>query len=160
MRVAVGLLVAVALPSFGLSQGAAAASTQAANAAEQDERQAENARRDALLRNDTTALDRLIADSFLGTLDDGRTVRKPEQLAANRPGDRKVESWNQTDLVVRLYGETAVVTGLAAVKDRFRSEGAREFTFRFTHVWTKLDGRWQLVGRHISGRSVPRSQPQ
>jgi ketosteroid isomerase-like protein len=126
---------------------------------EREVRQAEDARRNAILHNDAAALDRLIADSFLSTLDDGRLITKAGEVAANRTSDRKVESWNETDIKIRLYGNTAIVTGLATVKDRFRDEGPREFAFRFTHVWAKLDNRWQLVGRHISGRSVPRSRP-
>lgn len=131
---------------------------------EQEVRAMEEQRRQALLRNDSAALDRLIADSYLATLGDGQVVRKAEALAVNRAGARQVESWEETDLVIRLYGDTAVVTGLAAVKDRLtagttasqilRNEtGARDFTFRFTHIWAKLNGRWQLVGRHLSGQN-------
>lgn len=132
---------------------------------EQEIRAMEERPREALLRNDLAALDRLIADSYLATLADGRVTKKAEALAVNQPGERQVDSWEQTDLVIRLYGDTAVVTGLIAVKDRMtagsrasqivRNEsGAREFTRRFTHIWAKLDGRWQqLVGRHISGGS-------
>lgn len=89
----------------------------------------------------------------------------------NRAGDRQVESWEETDVVLRRYGDTAVVTGRAVVKDRLtagsrasrilRNEtGTRDFTFRFTHIWAKLDGRWQLVGRHLSGRSERGSRAQ
>lgn len=130
------------------------------HAAEQEVKQAEDARRAAILRNDTAALDHMIAASFLGTLDDGRLVKRADELAVNRPSDRKVESWDATDVVIRVYGDTALVTGRAAVKDRLRAEGTRAFTFSFTHVWAMLDGRWQLVARHISGRSVLRSRAQ
>lgn len=137
-------------------------STQSGNSqsVEQEVRALEEQRRQALLRSDSAALDRLIADSYLATLGDGQVVRKAEALAVNRAGARQVESWEETDLVIRVYGDTAVVTGLAAVKDQLtagttasqilRNEtGARDFTFRFTHIWAKLNGRWQLVGRHI-----------
>src|SRR5438552_66152 len=104
----------VAVLSLLVAQSASPQSKPAGDQ-EQEVRRAENARRDAILRNDTSALDRLIANSFLSTLDDGRVVKKADELAASRPSDRKVESWNETDVVVRLYGDTAVVTGSAEV---------------------------------------------
>lgn len=151
-RIASGVVVPVA--AGGDVNHAAAAQA----VAEQQVREAEAARRQAILDNDTAALERLIAGSFVGTLDDGRTTTKADELGVNRPTDRKVESWVSTDVVVRVYGDTAVVTGRAAVKDRLRDEGVRDFAFRFTHIWSRINGQWQLVGRHISGRSVPRSR--
>ncbi|MBL8291357.1 MAG: nuclear transport factor 2 family protein [Bryobacterales bacterium] len=145
---------------FLLSPPSLSQETQDIPSAEREVRLAENARRDAVLRNDTGVLNQLIADSFVGTLDDGRVVNKAAELRANRLGDRKVEAWDSTNVAIRIYGNAAVVTGHAAVKDRFFNEGVRDFTFRYTHVWAKLDGRWQLVVRHISGRSTPRVQRQ
>ena len=158
MRAVIGLLLVVVFPASVFGQPVAPRPTQMGHAAEQEVNHAEDARREAILRNDTAALDNMIAASFLGILDDGRVVNRADELAVNRPSDRKVESWDATDVVIRIYGDTALVTGRAAVKDRLRAEGTRAFTFSFTHVWAKLGGRWQLVARHISGRSVPRSR--
>lgn len=170
MRAVIGFFVAVAIPSFAFAPRVAPQPIQG-SAAEQEVRQVENARREALLRNDIAALDRLIADTYLATLGDGQVVGKAEALAVNRAGQRQVESWEETNVVIRLYGATAVVTGLAAVKDRLtagtrasqilRNEtGARDFTFRFTHIWARLDGRWQLVGRHLGRGSDRRGRAQ
>lgn len=49
--VGIGLLIAAAIPFFILGKGMSA-SAQAGSKAEQEVRQAENARREALLRND------------------------------------------------------------------------------------------------------------
>jgi len=112
----------------------------------------ENARREGILHNDVAALDRLLADSYLETLGDGRLVKKADVLAVNRSSDRQVESYGETDVLVRVYGDTAVVTGLYEVKDGgLGNAGARQVKGRFTHVWTTLDGRWQLVERATNG---------
>jgi ketosteroid isomerase-like protein len=153
------LLSIAATASLALAQDSFAQPRQTSKA-EEEVRQAENARREAILQNDTAALDRLMANSYMATLDAGDVKTKADEIALDREGSRKIESWEASDVVIRLYGNTAVVTGRAAVKDSLRDEGMRDFTFRFTHVWIKLDGRWQLVARHISGRSVPRSRRQ
>lgn len=156
MRRAVVLLTAIAIPSLALGQGAIP-KPRHSERVKQEVKRAEAARIDAILRNDSAALERLLADSLVTTLDAGDVKTKADELAVNRASDRKLESWEASDVTVRLYGDTAVVTGRAAVKDSLRGEGERSFTFRFTHVWAKIGGRWQLVGRHISGRTPPRS---
>ena len=47
-------------------------------------------------------------------------------------------------MVVRLYGNTAVVTARAEVRGRDLGE---EFNgpYRYTRVWVKRNGRWQTV---------------
>lgn len=50
---------------------------------------------------------------------------------------------------VRIYGNTAIVTGIAAVKDVLNGN-VRDVRWRFTHVWAKRDDRWQEVSQHDS----------
>jgi hypothetical protein len=152
-------VLAIAVASLALAEGGFAQPRQAGRA-EEEVRRAENARREAILSNDTAALNQLLADSLVTTLDSGEVKTKADEVAFDRAGNRKIESWDASDVAIRMYGDTAVVTGRAAVKDSVRGEGRRDFTFGFTHVWVKLDGRWQLVARHISGRSVPRARRQ
>jgi len=47
-------------------------------------------------------------------------------------------------MVVRLYGDTAVVTARADVKGRQLGE---DFSgpYRYTRVWVRRNGRWQTV---------------
>jgi hypothetical protein len=47
--------------------------------------EAENARREAILRNDTAALDQLIANSLVTTLDSGEVKTKADEVAINHP---------------------------------------------------------------------------
>lgn len=155
MRRILVLLWALVVPSLAVGRGSSEPLPSEGPKAEVS--RAEAARVDAILRNDTAALERLLADSLVTTLDGGDVKTKADELAANRAGGRKVESWVASDVAIRLYGDTAVVTGRAEVEDSFRGEGRRRFTFRFTHVWARLDGRWQLVARHLSGRNPPRS---
>jgi len=141
MKATAGIALLAAITAAVLVLGQPLPSTSQVTNAEQEVRRAETARRDALLRNDVAALDRLIADSYLATLDEGQVTRKAEALAVNRAGERQVDSWEEADVVIRLYGDTAVVTGLATVTDRLKAgteasrivrgqAGERHFTFR------------------------------
>ena len=45
---------------------------------------------------------------------------------------------------VRLYGETAVVTGQARIKEQSDNE-RRSYLVRVTRVYVRQEGRWRLV---------------
>jgi ketosteroid isomerase-like protein len=47
------------------------------------------------------------------------------------------------EYVVRVYGKVAVMTHRTTLKDP-------DYQFRSTHVWVKLEGRWQVVSSHYS----------
>jgi ketosteroid isomerase-like protein len=49
-----------------------------------------------------------------------------------------------TDMKVRVYGNTAIVTARAEVKGNDLGE---DFSgpYRFTRVWVRRNGRWQAV---------------
>jgi ketosteroid isomerase-like protein len=98
----------------------------------------------ALLRADAAALDRLYADEFVYTNPDGEIRNKVQQLAFTRSGDLKFESAKSSDVKVRVYGKTAVMTGRFNAKGTLKGEtiNVRE---RYTAVWVKQNGRWQLV---------------
>ncbi len=69
---------------------------------------------------------------------------KEETISARRSGQLRYESMNVTDMVVRLYGDTAVVTARADVKGHQLGE---DFSgpYRYTRVWVRRNGRWQTV---------------
>jgi ketosteroid isomerase-like protein len=112
---------------------------------------AEAARRAAILANDTSALGALVSDSLVVTLADGTRRGRAAEVAQNQASDRGVEAWDASDVAVRVYGDAAVVTGAARLRDTLRGQ-RRQFEFHYTHVWVRQDGRWRLAARHMSGR--------
>jgi ketosteroid isomerase-like protein len=76
----------------------------------------------ALLRADAVALDRLYADEFVYTNPDGEIRDKAQQLALTRLGDLKFESAKSSDVKVRVYGKTAVMTGRFNAKGTFKGK--------------------------------------
>ena len=90
---------------------------------------------------DTSAFSRLLAPdfTFIGT---SGSFRDRAGYAGSRAGSwiPQGTTFTVTDLHIRIYGPTAVVTG------RENTSGPR-FTgsTRFTHVWVRRQGEWRMV---------------
>ena len=64
--------------------------------------------------------------------------------AADRNRDLRLESGKSDDVKVRVYGNTAVMTGRFTAKGKFRDKSI-DIRERYTAVWVKREGRWRLV---------------
>ncbi len=98
----------------------------------------------AVTSNDADALDRLLADDWIIVEPDGSFIDKARFLGVIKSGALSHESMESTDLRVRIYGNTAVVTGLTAIKGKFMGQ---DFTAceRATDIFVKHTDRWQCV---------------
>lgn len=85
------------------------------------------------------------------TLVDSRgTVTALEQnLAEVQAREPRYEVFRNHDQDVRLYGDTAIVTGVTTVKGTAGGE-AFAADFRFTDTWLYRDQRWILAASHAS----------
>ena len=105
-------------------------------------------------RGDVAAMNSLLADDFIITVEDGSTFSKPGYIAHNGDSTVHVEISAMSDLRVRMHSNTAVVTG--AYHEKGTSKGKPyEYRDRFTDVWMNINGRWQVIASHYS---VPASQ--
>ena len=102
---------------------------------------------DALVKRDVEAFGRWIADDWILTWSDGSRVTKAMALTDLKEGALNVESLQFDDVSVRVYGDTAIVIGLITEKSKFR-DGDTSGKRRFTDVFVKRDGRWQVVASH------------
>ena len=99
---------------------------------------------DAFYRKDAAFIEKLLAEEFVATYDDGRIGNKETELALVEGFNQNVESAVPGDFSVRVYRDTAVVwftLRLVGIKEGQRSEMA----LRYTDVWIVRDGRWQCV---------------
>jgi uncharacterized protein (TIGR02246 family) len=101
----------------------------------------------AHLRSDGAALDRLRAADYVFTTADGRLLDKAQ--AAVAPGDYALTAYTHEDVRVRVYGDAAVATGALTVAGTFRGR-PRDGRSRWTRVFVKRDGRWQLVANQLT----------
>ena len=104
---------------------------------------------EAHLRGDAGALDRLWATDLVVTVPDMPVMDKSESLAFVRSGRMKFQRYQTSDLRFRVYGDAAVVTGQL---ERVRESAKKEFEddWRFTKVYVRRGGRWQVVAWHGS----------
>ena len=98
----------------------------------------------AVASNDADALDRLLADDWIIVEPDGGMIDKARFLGVIRSGALSHESMESTDLRVRAYGNTAVVTGLTATKGKFMGQDFASCE-RATDIFVKHTERWQCV---------------
>jgi hypothetical protein len=108
---------------------------------------------DANVRRDKAFFARVEADEFLFTDAGGGLTTKQEDVASldEPPGEFRLVSYVPDEMKVYLYGQTAVVFGRVTTKARSSKDG-REVTnqTRFTDVFVRRDGRWQIVAGHSS----------
>ena len=91
----------------------------------------------------------LLAEDFVITIEDGSIYSKTGYISHSAEAGVRVELAEMSDLKVRMHGNTAVVTG--AYHERGGSNGKPyEYHDRFTDVWMKAGGKWQVVASHYS----------
>ena len=120
-------------------------SAQSAPATPEDSvRAAEEARGRALLSADTVALSRLVAPEFTEVSRLGTLRTKADNLRDIASGDLKLTSIHYDSLSVRIYGDVAVLQGIADNTGTFHGFPFRG-KLRYTRVFVRRDGRWQAV---------------
>jgi uncharacterized protein (TIGR02246 family) len=125
-------------------------SANGADAVEQAKREVlalENEQVQDVFKGDAEALDRVYADDIAYTYANGELVSKSQALANIRSGKNKLFVPNHDDIRVQVYGDTVVLTGRTQSTLRCCDEKATSLKVhsRFTKVYVKLDGRWQMV---------------
>jgi hypothetical protein len=100
--------------------------------------------KDATIHRDPGFSERTLADDYVAISPLGQIITKPETIAARKSGQLRYDTIEVSDMVVRVYGNTAVVTARADVHGRDLGE---EFSgpYRFTRVWVRRNGHWQTV---------------
>ncbi len=104
---------------------------------------------EATLRHDVTALERNLADNFLGVDVNGQHLSKSEVLARAKSSDIELTSLRHEDIRVRVFGDCAVATARTVVAGRYKGkETGGEFPYM--RVWVRREGRWLAVATQSS----------
>lgn len=100
--------------------------------------------KEASLRRDADFPQRALADDYVAITPLGQVTTKKDALSARKSSQLRYDTIDVSDMVVRLYGDTAVVTARADVKGHQLGE---DFSgpYRYTRVWVRRSGRWQTV---------------
>jgi len=117
--------------------------------AEQELIKLENEWADALVKHDWTFLERILADDYLVTDPEGNVSAKAQEIAFFKSGEFAVTSCAHHEMKVRVYGDTAVVTGHTTTKGTYKGKDFID-NVRWTDTWIKSAGQWQCVAGHSS----------
>jgi len=112
-------------------------------------KQLDQERIQAQIDADAAALDRLYAEDFIGIGPSGTVRAKGQVIADFTSGHLRFESITTDDVQWRVYGDTAVETGRSTMNGQDKGKIVPRDN-RFTRVWVKRLGRWQLVANHYS----------
>src|ERR1700761_4543043 len=100
----------------------------------------------AALANDIEAMDRLLADDYLGITANGQVVTKPQQLDRMRAHTFAIDSLQVSDVKIKLISQhAAIVTSLAQVEGTNDGRPLHG-SFRYTRVYQRIpnDG-WKIT---------------
>ena len=98
----------------------------------------------ANINDDKKALDRILADDYVGYAPNGAPYSKDDYIRTNER-DLRVEKWDFDDLKLNLIGDRATLSG--KIKYELRDEDDLKFEFLDKFVWR--DGRWQATGSEV-----------
>lgn len=100
--------------------------------------------KEASIHNDTKFSEQALADNFVAIGPLGTVVTKSDMVDVRRRSKLHYEFIDVSEIVVRIYGDTAVVTARAEVKG---SDFGEDFSgpYRYTRVWVKQNGAWRAV---------------
>lgn len=109
----------------------------------------ENKWNEAYLKSDVAALNSMLTDDFIITVEDGSTYSKPGYIAHSKDSTVHVETAEISDVKIRMHGSVAVVTG--AYHEKGTSKGKPyEYRDRYTDIWQNTGGNWQLIASQFA----------
>ena len=100
--------------------------------------------REASIHRDAEFSRRTLAEDYVAITPLGQVTTKQDTVSARKSGQLRYETIDVSDMVIRIYGDTAVVTARADVKGHQLGE---DFSgpYRYTRVWVRRTGHWQAV---------------
>ena len=108
----------------------------------------------AVVEGDRAFYERIFAADFTHTSHTGKFKTRTEWMAENKFASSKEEPksgktsyivFDVDDLAVRIYGETAVVTGRSTPKGLNAKGEPIRGQYRFLRVWVQRQGKWLVV---------------
>jgi ketosteroid isomerase-like protein len=109
--------------------------------------------RAAQLSSDVAVLGRLIHDDLLFTGPSGALATKAEDLAMHASGQVRFTLHAPEDLRIRHVGADVSIVALRTRLAGTFMEQPFSGVFRYTRVWARENGQWQIVGGHVSAVS-------
>ena len=103
----------------------------------------------AIVARDAQRVSDLLADDWVLVSGAGKMKTKDELLAEIARSELEYQDIDARDVMVRVWGDTAVITG--TLHHRFRLRGRQtELTLRYTDTWARSGDSWRQVSVHTT----------
>ena len=98
---------------------------------------------ESVATGDTSTIERILADDFVGVDPKGRFYDKAKMVSDTREAPKYFVSNRANDIKVRFYGDTAVAQGDETWERR--SGDPLRGRFVWTDTWVRRNSKWQIV---------------
>lgn len=106
----------------------------------------------AHIRGDAAVLERLFADDVVIMVPAMRVMTKADAVGMFTSGRMKFDRYETSETKFRVFDTTAIVTGRLR-RTRVTGGTTVDDDWRFTKVYVRRAGRWQVVSFHASSTS-------
>jgi ketosteroid isomerase-like protein len=96
---------------------------------------------ESVATGDTSAIERILADDFIGVDPQGHLYNKQKMVDETRSAPKYFVSNRLNDVKVRFYGNTAIAQG----SETWEKHSGERGRFVWTDTWLQRNGRWQIV---------------
>jgi ketosteroid isomerase-like protein len=103
----------------------------------------------AIAQRDAKRVDEMLSDDWVLITGSGRMKTKQDVLAEISLPDLEYQDNDTRDVMVRVWGDTAVLTGTLHQRYRLRGQ-QQDVTLRYTDTWTRSGDSWRQVSGHAS----------
>ena len=105
---------------------------------------------DALMKRDLATLEKIWSHDYTFTNGQGKLLSRAERLENVKTGATEIQSTDERDVQVRVYGgDAAVLVSHVTLKAQYSGREASG-EYRHTAVWIKAAGGWHLVANQIT----------
>lgn len=112
---------------------------------------------DADVKKDVAALNRILAEDWVGIDFQGTVMNKAAVLrdVGAKSDITATESTTLGEMKIRVYGNTAVVSGTEVERSQYRGEDSSG-EYIWTDVFVRRNGRWQAVSSQSTKMAAPK----
>ena len=103
----------------------------------------------AMKASNIPELHELLADGLIFTNQNGHLVNKADDINMHQSGKLEIYSLETSAQLITVYDDVAVVSVVQDLGGDFDGHTYAGI-FRYTRVWTLLDGKWQVIAGHVS----------
>ena len=104
-------------------------------------RESEKQWAEAVASGDSTVIQRILADDFIGVDTKGNQYNKQHEVHSTQDAPKYFKSNHLNDVKIRFYGNAAVAQGSESWVKRSGDSGQ----FIWTDTWIYREGKWQIV---------------